>query len=547
MTSLQLAGDTDFAAGEIDAEDDPIALGAGPNIGRVVRIAFIVIAAFAAIFVIWGFVAPLSKAAIAPGVVQVEGRRRTVQHLEGGIVSEILVRENMRVRKGQPLMRLDTVQSGAAADAATSQYYSLLAEEKRLQAELSGQSLTFDDELKKAGDRASEIMDNQRALMETRRASLAGQADVLRTTWGQAQAEISSLEAQVSAHRAQLTLLRGELETVQQLVNEQLERRSRLLELQRAVASAEGQIGNLTGQILRARRDGGLYDYLLDQFATHSGLSGVQPKVMVRDNDGEQAHTLRTATHIVKFWNPGQFDELAANEFFCLSAARAAGLDVPDFRLADDGSSLVVKRFDIAADGTPLGFEDLCSLNGMLTAQKYNGGYEASVFRRLGDFVSPHLKAVSLEQAVRLLVLNVAIRNGDAHLKNWGVLYRDTESDVSLAPVYDLVTTTAYVPPDLMALTMNASQRWPEPRKLAQFGKLRTMLTMPQIQAVFERTADALAETAPELSRYFADSPNPEIGQAMLRGWSEGVEHSLGLVRGLVAGADLETVPGPAR
>jgi type I secretion membrane fusion protein, HlyD family len=254
MTSLQLAGDTDFAAGEIDAEDDPIALGAGPNIGRVVRIAFIVIAAFAAIFVIWGFVAPLSKAAIAPGVVQVEGRRRTVQHLEGGIVSEILVRENMRVRKGQPLMRLDTVQSGAAADAATSQYYSLLAEEKRLQAELSGQSLTFDDELKKAGDRASEIMDNQRALMETRRASLAGQADVLRTTWGQAQAEISSLEAQVSAHRAQLTLLRGELETVQQLVNEQLERRSRLLELQRAVASAEGQIGNLTGQILRARR-----------------------------------------------------------------------------------------------------------------------------------------------------------------------------------------------------------------------------------------------------------------------------------------------------
>jgi len=300
-------------------------------------------------------------------------------------------------------------------------------------------------------------------------------------------------------------------------------------------------------EILRARRDGGLYDYLLDQFATHSGLSGVQPKVMVRDNDGEQAHTLRTATHIVKFWNPGQFDELAANEFFCLSAARAAGLDVPDFRLADDGSSLVVKRFDIAADGTPLGFEDLCSLNGMLTAQKYNGGYEASVFRRLGDFVSPHLKAVSLEQAFRLLVLNVAIRNGDAHLKNWGVLYRDTESDVSLAPVYDLVTTTAYVPPDLMALTMNASQRWPEPRKLAQFGKLRTMLTMPQIQAVFERTADALAETAPELSRYFADSPNPEIGQAMLRGWSEGVEHSLGLVRGLVAGADLETVPGPAR
>ncbi len=97
-------------------------------------------------------------------------------------------------------------------------------------------------------------MENQRALLATRRAALAGQVDVLRTTASQAQAEIGSLEAQISSHRAQLSLLRGELETVQQLVDEQLERRSRLLELQRAVASAEGQIGNLTGQVLRARR-----------------------------------------------------------------------------------------------------------------------------------------------------------------------------------------------------------------------------------------------------------------------------------------------------
>jgi len=254
MTSLKLASEPDFPAEDIEAEDDSIALGVGPNIGKVVRIALIAVAAFVAIFVIWGFVAPLSKAAIAPGIVQVEGRRRTVQHLEGGIVSEILVRENMRVRKGQPLMRLDTVQSGAAADAARSQYFALLAEEQRLQAELSGQGLTFDDELQKAGGRAGEIMENQRALMSTRRASLAGQVDVLQMTSGQAQAEIGSLEAQVGANRAQLTLLRGELATVQQLVDEQLERRSRLLELQRAVANAEGQIGSLNGQILRARR-----------------------------------------------------------------------------------------------------------------------------------------------------------------------------------------------------------------------------------------------------------------------------------------------------
>jgi HlyD family type I secretion membrane fusion protein len=254
MKSLQLFNPADIAADDEDFADDPVSLGVAPNIGRIMRIALIVVGVFAAIFILWGFVAPLSKAAIAPGVVQVEGRRRTVQHLEGGIVSEILVRENMRVRKGQPLMRLDTVQSGAAADAARSQYFALLAEQVRLEAELGGQGLQFNDELKQAGDRANEIMENQRALMSTRRAALSGQVDVLRTTASQAQAEIGSLEAQIASQRAQLELLRGELNTVRELVDEQLERRSRLLELQRAVASAEGQIGNLTGQVLRARR-----------------------------------------------------------------------------------------------------------------------------------------------------------------------------------------------------------------------------------------------------------------------------------------------------
>ncbi|MGE4411106.1 MAG: HlyD family type I secretion periplasmic adaptor subunit, partial [Sphingobium sp.] len=207
------------------------------------------------IFVLWGLVAPLSKAAVAPGVVQVEGRRRTVQHLEGGIVSEILVRENGHVKKGQPLMRLDTVQSGAAADAARSEYFSLLAEKQRLEAELNGRgAVAFSEELSAAGNRAQDILDNQRALMTARSASLSGQVNILRTTASQAQAEVDSLEAQISSQRSQLELLQGELATVRQLVSEGLERRSRLLELQRAVASAQGQIGALTGQKARASR-----------------------------------------------------------------------------------------------------------------------------------------------------------------------------------------------------------------------------------------------------------------------------------------------------
>lgn len=253
MTTLQLS-DRTGTDGWDDFVDDPDVLASGPNIRRILRVALIALGVFSLIFVIWGFAAPLGKAALAPGIVQVEGRRRTVQHLEGGIVTEILVKENMHVRKGQPLMRLDTVQSGAAAEAAKSQYLSLLAEQQRLQAELGGGAIVFDGELQQAGGRGMEIMGNQRALLSARRASLAGQINVLRTTASQAEAEIGGMQSQIVAQRAQLASLRDELATVQELVGEQLERRSRLLELRRAVANAEGQIGNLEGQILRARR-----------------------------------------------------------------------------------------------------------------------------------------------------------------------------------------------------------------------------------------------------------------------------------------------------
>ena len=230
--------------------------GSVPGLVRPLRIAGYVILVFLALFTLWGVLAPLSKAAIAPGVVEVEGRRRVVQHLEGGLVSEILVHENQRVRKGQPLLRLDTVQSSAAAVSARSEYLTLIAEEKRLQAELAGAgSIDFPDELRtdKSG-RAGEIMNNQRAMLESRRGALGGQMQIYRETASQAQAQVGGLQAQLAAQQSQLPLLRRELATVEQLVAEQLERRSRLMELQRTVAAVEGQIGSLSAQILTARR-----------------------------------------------------------------------------------------------------------------------------------------------------------------------------------------------------------------------------------------------------------------------------------------------------
>ena len=95
-----------------------------------------------------------------------------------------------------------------------------------------------------------------------------------------------------------------------------------------------------------------------------------------------------SATHIVKLWDEEDFPELAANEYFCLQAAVRAGLSVPKFQLSDDGGALIVERFDFI-DDQYIGFEDFCVLNALATADKYKGGYETRIFRRLREFVSP--------------------------------------------------------------------------------------------------------------------------------------------------------------
>ncbi len=287
-------------------------------------------------------------------------------------------------------------------------------------------------------------------------------------------------------------------------------------------------------ELLRARRESDLFDHVLATFETHSGISGVQPKVMIRDDTKEAAAgkialkpekpTIHGATHIVKFWNPADYPELAANEYFCLSVARKLDFQVPDFRLSDDGAVLIVERFDRRPDGSYSGFEDFCVLNGQQTARKYDGGYEKKLFRRINDFISPQHRNADLEIAFRLFVLNCAIRNGDAHLKNFGVIYEDPAVDsVRLAPVYDLVTTAAYVPNDKMALTLNGRPDWPTAKELGNLGRTRADLSSAKIKEIMTATADAMATIAPEAERYFENSRYPVIGKQMLNAWQQGM------------------------
>ncbi len=290
-------------------------------------------------------------------------------------------------------------------------------------------------------------------------------------------------------------------------------------------------------EILERKRGGDLFRYLLEKFASFSGISGVQPKILVRDekafaemqHSGHRlSHSYRGATHIVKLWEPNEYPQLAANEYFCLTAARKCGLEVPPYRLAEDGMALVIDRFDLRMDGTYRGFEDFCALNARRTEEKYRGSYETSLMKRFAQFANSTDVNEDTEKLFILIALNCALRNGDAHLKNFGVVYDDVQGEARLAPVYDLVTTSVYLPNDSLALTLNGATRWPTARELRKFGETRAGATPAKIRQTLERIADGIRETMRELHSYTSDHPQfTEIGQRMLQEWEGGMNTSL--------------------
>jgi serine/threonine-protein kinase HipA len=291
-------------------------------------------------------------------------------------------------------------------------------------------------------------------------------------------------------------------------------------------------------EILERKRGGDLYRYLVEKFASFSGISGVQPKVLVRDEkafaemehkDGRLSQSYKGATHIVKLWEPNEYPQLSANEYFCLRVACKCGLDVPPFRLAEDGAALVIDRFDLRMDGTYRGFEDFGVLNARRTDEKYRGSYETSVLKRFAQFANSTHVNEDTEKLFTLIALNCALRNGDAHLKNFGIVYDDVQGEARLAPVYDLVTTSVYLPEDRLALTLNGSTRWPTSKELRKLGETRGGGTPAKIRQVLERIREAIEETAKEVRLYRKDHPEfDEIGQRLIEEWENGSNSLVG-------------------
>lgn len=217
--------------------DDPA------NIRPVVIAGFTVIALFFGLFGTWAAVAPLDSAAIAPGVVSVETSRRTIQHLEGGIIADILVDEGDRVSRDDILVRLDDTGPRASRDLLAGRLIEALAREARLVAERDNvETISFSrDELASLGsDAADQAITGQVSIMASRRRAAQEREAILQQRIAQLNEQIAGLKGEIKSEERQIELLDEELADVRDLVEKGLARKPRLLALERGLAEIEG-------------------------------------------------------------------------------------------------------------------------------------------------------------------------------------------------------------------------------------------------------------------------------------------------------------------
>src|SRR5947207_1654799 len=203
----------------------------------------------------WAVNAPLNGAVVGNAVVKVEGNRKSVQHLDGGIVKDLRIKEGDKVNTGDVLIVLDETQARAEYDVLSQQYMVLRATEARLLTELDhGSELVMPEDLKKEGSYFKSVWSGQVSQFDSRRAALEGQRNVIREKINQLGSQIVGGEAQVKAFTDQISSIRAEAKDIAPLVERGLIARPRILQLERTAFGLEGQIADATANIAKARQ-----------------------------------------------------------------------------------------------------------------------------------------------------------------------------------------------------------------------------------------------------------------------------------------------------
>jgi HlyD family type I secretion membrane fusion protein len=205
----------------------------------------------------WSAFFPFQGAVIASGSVKVSSERKTVQHLEGGIIDKILVREGDIVDKGDVLIRLQSAQINAEVDLLQGRLWAKLAERSRLFAETTmAEDIMWEEELlqKKDIPEVESVMDKEKQIFESRRKDLLGKIDLHRSQIEQVREQIKGAQEELSAQEEIITKLQEELQAKESLLQEKYIDKAQILELQRMAAEHKGRKGRLKQTIAESRQ-----------------------------------------------------------------------------------------------------------------------------------------------------------------------------------------------------------------------------------------------------------------------------------------------------
>ena len=255
------------------------------------------------------------------------------------------------------------------------------------------------------------------------------------------------------------------------------------------------------------------FEYLLNKYLLNTAaISGVQPKLLVNIEKSGERGTLIEPELIVKTGGD-EYENLPLNEFVCMSIARNCGISVPDFWLSRNEELFIMKRFDIH-QGRALGMEDFAVLMKKPGDDKYLGSYE-NVAKVVQLYTRDPLQT---DQIFDYVAISCLLGNGDAHLKNYALLYDAINplQGLRLSPLYDVVNTTVY-PLDShdLALKMNQSRSFPNKDRLIRYGK-NIGVKNPAVR--LEKMADIASDFIANFDRW---SAFPELKVALERSISK--------------------------
>ena len=245
--------------------------------------------------------------------------------------------------------------------------------------------------------------------------------------------------------------------------------------------------------LLRSKNSKDLVTQAMTELAERTGVSGVLPKTFAL-SDGKSRLTIPTGEYILKS-ESNEYPGICIVEHACMIACRNAGLVVPETILSEDGRSLLIRRFDISSDGSRYGFEDFCALSFIGRKGKYDSSYEATA--KIVTLFSTDIEK-DMRTLFRFFVMMNLLRNGDAHLKNFGFLYSSTK-DVRLSPVYDFVATTSFIPKDTPALTFEGKRKWSNAKEISRFGINHCGLEEEETKLIVKECVSGIGETIPLL------------------------------------------------